>query len=267
MARSSQRLIEPLPGEPAATAMLGDERALLIADYHAGIEAGLRYERGVELPNNADERRQRVLALLADTDADRLVVLGDLGHRIGGADGVEREELDALYEAVVVDRGVAITIAPGNHDGEIEGLFGDREGVTLLPASGGVLGEPPATLGVVHGHTWPDPALLSATTICIGHEHPQVKLEDSVGGYRVKQAWLRGRVDPAAMGDADTAAPPDDAGDPPELVVCPAFNDRSGGTWVNVEEQGFLAPFLPAAMPDAECYLLDGTRLGTYRSV
>ena len=267
MARSPQRLVEPLPGEPAATAMLGDERALLIADYHAGIEAGLRYERGVELPNNADERRQRVLALLADTDADRLVVLGDLGHRIGGADGVEREELDALYEAVVVDRGVAITIAPGNHDGEIEGLFGDREGVTLLPASGGVLGEPPATLGVVHGHTWPDPALLSATPICIGHAHPQVKLEDSVGGYRVKQAWLRGRVDPAAMGDADTAAPPDDAGDPPELVVCPAFNDRSGGTWVNVEEQGFLAPFLPAAMPDAECYLLDGTRLGTYRSV
>jgi len=53
MARSPQRLVEPLPSEPAATAMLGDERALLIADYHAGIEAGLRYERGVELPNNA----------------------------------------------------------------------------------------------------------------------------------------------------------------------------------------------------------------------
>ncbi|MFC7042255.1 metallophosphoesterase [Halonotius sp. GCM10025705] len=267
MARPPSRLVGPIPGEPAATASLGDERALLIADYHAGIEDGLRYERGVELPNNAAERRQRVLALLADTDASRLIVLGDLGHRIGGAEGVEREELDALYEAVVVDRDVAITIAPGNHDGEIEALFGDREGVTILPASGGVLGEPPATLGVVHGHTWPDPALLSATTICMGHEHPQVKLADSVGGYRVEQAWLRGRVDPAALVDRNDSDPPDHAGDSPELVVFPAFNERSGGTWVNVEEQGFLAPFLPAAIPDAESYLLDGTRLGAYRSV
>jgi len=266
MARPPRRLVEPIPGEPAATATLGDERVLLIADYHAGIEEGLRYERGVELPNNAAERRQRVLALLADTAADRLVVLGDLGHRIGGADGVEREELDALYEAVV-DRGVSITIAPGNHDGEINALFGDREGVTLLPASGGVLGEPPATLGVVHGHTWPDPELLSATTICMGHEHPQVKLADSVGGYRVEQAWLRGRVDPAALGDEADGERPDDAGESPELVVFPAFNNRSGGTWVNVEEQEFLAPFLPAAIPDADCYLLDGTRLGAYRSV
>jgi len=267
MARRPHQLVEPIPGDPAAIAALGEERALLIADYHAGIEDGLRYERGVELPNNAAERRQRVLTLLADTDADRLVVLGDLGHRIGGADGVEREELDALYEAVVVDRDVAITIAPGNHDGEIEVLFGDREGVTILPASGGVLGEPPATLGVAHGHTWPDPELLSATTICMGHEHPQVKLADSVGGYRVEQAWLRGRVDPAALIAGADSDQSDDAGESPELVVCPAFNNRSGGTWVNVEEQGFLAPFLPAAIPGAECYLLDGTRLGAYRSV
>ena len=264
------RTVEPVAGEPAATADLGDERALLIADYHAGIEQGLRYERGVELPSNAEQRRQRLLTLLTETDADRLVVLGDLGHQIGEPGGVEGDELDALYEAVVVDQGVELTVAPGNHDGDLDSLFGDREGVTILPASGGVLGEPPATLGVVHGHTWPDPELLSAATICMGHEHPQVKLEDSVGGHRVESAWLRGRVDPAAMleGESDEPAElPTDAADPPELVVCPAFNDRSGGTWINVEGQGFLAPFLPAAIPDAECYLLDGTRLGPFRAV
>ncbi|TQQ82807.1 metallophosphoesterase [Halonotius terrestris] len=261
------RLVEPMAGEPAATVDLGNETALLIADYHAGIEEGLRYERGVELPSNAEHRRQRLLALLSETNADRLVVLGDLGHYIGETEGVEREELDALYEAVVVNRGIEMTIAPGNHDGELAELFGDRDGVTILPASGGLLGEPPATLGVVHGHTWPNPELLSATTICMGHEHPQVKLEDSVGGYRVEQAWLRGRVDPAAMMEKDDSEPPGDAGDPPELVVFPAFNDRSGGTWVNVDGQGFLAPFLPAGIPDAECYLLDGTRLGPFRDV
>jgi hypothetical protein len=38
---------------------------------------------------------------------------------------------------------------------------------------------------------------------------------------------------------------------------------------VNVEGQGFLAPFLPDALVEeaTEAYLLDGTRLGPYRSV
>ena len=255
--------IEPVPGDPAATVDLGGERALLVADYHAGIEAGLRYERGVELPNNAAERRRRLLSLLDSTNADRLVVLGDLGHELGEPEGVEREELDALAEAVVDDRGIDITIAPGNHDGDLDALFGDREGVTILPASGGLLGGESGAVGVVHGHTWPDPELLSASTICMGHEHPQVKLEDSVGGYRVEQAWVRGRIDPATLIDGDPPA----AIEPPELVVFPTFNDRSGGTWVNVEGQEFLAPFLPDAFVDADCYLLDGTRLGPYRGV
>ena len=255
--------IEPVPGDPAATVDLGTERALVIADYHAGIEAGLRYERGVELPNNAAERRRRLLSLLDSTGVDRLVVLGDLGHELGEPEGVEREELDALAEAVVDDRGIEITIAPGNHDGDLDALFGDREGVTILPASGGLLGGESGAVGVVHGHTWPDPELLSASTICMGHEHPQVKLEDSVGGYRVEQAWLRGRVTPDALVDENPSA----HADAPELVVFPAFNNRSGGTWVNVEGQEFLAPFLPDAFVDADCYLLDGTRLGPYRGV
>ena len=52
-----------------------------------------------------------------------------------------------------------------------------------------------------------------------------------------------------------------------ELVVCPAFNDLSGGTWVNVEGQTFLSPFLPNALEEGDAYLLDGTRLGPYDRV
>jgi putative phosphoesterase len=259
-------MVEPVAGEPAATVDLDGERALLIADYHAGIEAGLRYERGVELPNNAADRRQRLLSLLDSTNADRLVVLGDLGHELGEPAGVEREELDALLAAVVDDRGIKITVAPGNHDGELAGVVDDRERVKLLSPSGGLLGESEG-IGVAHGHTWPDSDLLSAGTICLGHEHPQVKLEDSVGGHRAEQAWLRGRVDPTAFVDDDDANQPVDTTGLPELVIFPAFNDRSGGTWVNIDEQEFLAPFLPTAFVDADCYLLDGTRLGPYRQV
>ncbi|GAA0720021.1 metallophosphoesterase superfamily enzyme [Halorubrum trapanicum] len=261
--------VEPVVGEPAAVADLDGERALLVADVHAGIEVGLRYERGVELDSRADERRERLCDLVVETDADRLVVLGDLAHRIGAPDGDEREELETLIRAVT-DR-VPMTLVEGNHDAGVAAAF--AADLDVIGSEGGFLGdEPTSGVAVCHGHTWPDPALLDADVVCTGHEHPQVRLEDAVGGSRVERAWLRGELDPAAFvedaGDErDGSDPPEDDSDPPELVVFPAFNERSGGTWVNVEGQSFLAPYLPAALPAADAYLLDGTRLGDYRQV
>src|SRR6056297_2739014 len=188
MARGSRPTVEPVPEAPAATVDLGAERALVVGDYHAGIEAGLRYERGVELPSDGPARRQRLVELLQNERADRLVVLGDLGHRIGSVEGVEREELDALYKSVVEKRGVSITVAPGNHDGGVADLWDDRAGVDILPQSGGLLGDADRgeAVGVCHGHTWPAPELLSTDVLCLAHEHPTVKLTDSVGGYRTE---------------------------------------------------------------------------------
>ncbi|WP_424014497.1 metallophosphoesterase [Halorubrum xinjiangense] len=250
--------VEPVVGEPAAVADLGGERALLVADVHAGIEVGLRYERGVELDSRADARRERLCDLVAETDADRLVVLGDLAHRIGAPDGDERDELETLITAVT-DR-VPMTLVEGNHDAGVAEAFSDD--LDVIGAGGGVLGD---TVAVCHGHTWPDLELLDADVVCMGHEHPQVRLEDAVGGSRVERAWLRGALDPAAF--VEDGGYKEYGADPPELVVFPAFNERSGGTWVNVEGQSFLAPFLPAALPTGDAYLLDGTRLGEYRRV
>ena len=251
--------VEPLPGDPAAVADVGSERLLVVADVHCGIEAALRYERGVELESNAGVRRERLLSLLDRSRADRLVVLGDLGHRIGDPKGDERDELATLV-AAVTDR-VPLTLVRGNHDGGVAEAFGERIDVT--PGDGTRIGD----VGFVHGHTWPSEAVLSAGTICIGHEHPAVKLTDSVGGSRVEQAWLRGSLDRDVFAEGLGVDPADLDWHDPELVVFPAFNDRSGGTWVNVEGQDFLAPFLPDGLVDGEAYLLDGTRLGDYRRV
>jgi len=252
--------VEPVPGAPAATLDLGDERALAIADYHAGIEVGLRYERGVELDSNAEQRRQRLLALLDRTGADRVVVLGDLVHRIAEPDGTEAEEVRDLLDALDA-RAVPLTLAKGNHDGGIADVFPDR--IDLLPAEGARVG----SVGLVHGHTWPNTEALSASTLCMGHEHPSVRLTDEVGGSRVERAWLRGPLRPEPFRDALGDDADELAWNEPELVVFPAFNDRSGGTWINVEGESFLAPFLPAALESGEAYLTDGTRLGPYREV
>jgi len=251
--------VEPVPDEPAAVADLDGERALVIADYHAGIEVALRYD-GVEIDSRAVERREQLLALLDRTNPDRLVFLGDLAHRIGEPGGAEREELRDLRSAI--PDGVGVLLVKGNHDGEIETTMANgTPGIEVTDTAGIRIGD----VGFAHGHTWPDPEVLRADVVCVGHEHPQVRLEDAVGGRRVERVWLRGDLVPGAFGDH--AGEDGTAGIDGELVVCPAFNEIAGGTWVNVPDQEFLAPFLPEGLADGQAYLLDGTRLGSYRRV
>jgi putative SbcD/Mre11-related phosphoesterase len=260
-------LVDPVPDEPAATVNVDGERALVIADYHAGIEAALRGE-GVEIDSNAFGRRDRFRALLERTDPDRVIFLGDLTHRIGGPEGAEREELDELLSAV--PDAVSVLVVKGNHDGDIETVV-DAE---VTKAGGVRIGD----VGFAHGHTWPAPTVLDAEVVCVGHEHPQIRLEDAVGGRRIERAWLRGDFvtdafeegDDDGGGDEEIIVGSDDedvAGVDSELVVFPAFNDIAGGTWINVDGQSFLAPFLPEGLTNGQAYLLDGTRLGAYRQV
>ena len=245
--------VEPIPDERAAVARTDGETMLVIADYHAGIESVLRVE-GVELDSQAETRRRRVLDLLADTDADRLVILGDLIHAVGDPWESEREELAALFDAIAVP----ITLVKGNHDGQIDAFAEAYDHVTVTEPHGVRIG----SLGFVHGHTWPGREVLEADIVYQGHEQPVVRLEKSGGGSRMEHVWLRGRLTPEAFVDAVPEADIDG-----ELVVFPVFNDRSGGTWINVEGQEFLSPFLPDGLADGEAYLLNGTRLGPFRSV
>nr|WP_234953653.1 metallophosphoesterase [Salella cibi] len=242
--------MEPIPDVPAATATTAGERLLVVADYHAGLEVALRRD-GVELQSAAAERRQRLLGIVTETRPDRVVALGDIGNALGTPSDEEKRELRALFDAVT--ELCPLVVVKGNHDGDIETVAADSEGVTVTGGDGTRIGD----IGFAHGHTWPSASVLSAETLCVAHEHPQVRLEDEVGGARTERAWLRGGVNPDAFTAQSLAA------EATQLVVFPAFNDRVGGTWVN-ENDAFLAPFLPEALADGEAYLLDGTRLGRY---
>ncbi|ELZ12322.1 metallophosphoesterase [Natrinema thermotolerans DSM 11552] len=267
-APSRQPLVEPVPGEPAATATIGHERALLIADYHAGYEAGLRYERGVDVPSQAPDRRERLAALLERIRPDRLVVCGDLMHSIGDPGGAERGELEVLFESFPSD--LAVTVVKGNHDGRIETWLGESDDISATVEVVAGAGVARGDVGVCHGHTWPSRAVLESDVVCLGHEHPCVRLEDEVGGSRVERAWLRGRLAPEPFRDRseyEGVSWLEGAAEPPRAVVIPAFNELVGGTWTNVAGQSFLSPFLPTGLADGEAYLLDGTRLGPYESV
>jgi putative SbcD/Mre11-related phosphoesterase len=245
--------LEPVPDAPAATTRVDGERLLVVADYHAGIEVALAIERGIEVESRAASRRERLVGLVESTRPDRLVVLGDLMHSIGDPGGGERDEIEALVDALP---DVPITLVKGNHDGAIEEWL---PRVEVTSGDGVRMG----AVGFAHGHTWPARDALEAEILCVGHEHPQVRLEDQVGGGRVERVWLRGPMTAGPFRERDA----DLAWRDPELVVLPAFNELAGGTWVNVEGQEFLAPFLPDGLADGEAFLLDGTRLGGYRTI
>ncbi|MFA9504168.1 metallophosphoesterase [Natrinema sp. H-ect1] len=267
-APSRQPLVEPVPNEPAATATIGRDRALLVADYHAGYEAALRYERGVDVPSQAPDRRERLEALLERIRPDRLVVCGDLMHSIGDPGGAERGELEVLFESFPSD--LAVTVVKGNHDGRIETWLGESDDISATVEVVAGAGVARGDVGVCHGHTWPSRAVLESDVVCLGHEHPCVRLEDEVGGSRVERAWLRGRLAPDPFRDRpeyEGVSWLEGAAEPPRAVVIPAFNELVGGTWTNVAGQSFLSPFLPTGLADGEAYLLDGTRLGPYESV
>lgn len=251
-------MVEPVPGAPAATAIIDGRQTLIIADYHAGIEAAMRRD-GVELEDGAPRRRNRLVGLLADTDADHLVVVGDLVHSIGDLARAERRELAALFDAL----SVPMTLVKGNHDGDIEAVRADldvieEDALTVTDSFGIRLGD----IGFVHGHSWPRADVVTAETLCMGHEHPVVRLTDEVGGTRFEQVWVRGALVSDPFRERGLDVPIDG-----NLVVFPAFNQLTQGTWVNAPAQEFLTPFLPAGVDNPEAYLLDGTRLGPIRDI
>lgn len=242
--------VEPIVGAPAATITLDGERVLVLADVHAGIELGLRYRDGVRVPSRAADRREDLARLVEEVDPSAVLVVGDLMHSIGDPARAERRELEALVEALPDD--VGLSVVKGNHDGDLEGWL---TGATVHDAPGIVCDG----VAFSHGHTWPPAAALEAEVLVIGHEHPRVRLEDEVGGAAVHRVWLRGLLDGDLVAEHLGVDPPAVA---PRLVVLPAFNELSGGTWINVEGESFLVPYLPAGLREPEGYLLDGTRLG-----
>ena len=199
--------VEPIGGAPAALVRTQTARILAVGDVHAGIEDALRYERGVELPSAAADRRHRLLGHCHALDPDGVVILGDIGHSIAAPRGEESEEIATLLTALA--SYWPVTITPGNHDGDLRQWL-DASG-SIAPAVRAMIDvSPPAGtvidgVGFLHGHTWPDPTVVEQSLICAAHEHLAVRLPDSVAGTVRPLAWLRASVARAALTDSGAA--------------------------------------------------------------
>ena len=159
--RSHSRVSEPQPlvNEPALT--VGS--TLVLADLHIGIEHELALS-GINIPSQVDRRIDRVLRYLATTNAQRVVLLGDVKHTISKTSALERHDiprfLRSLAECAPVD------ILPGNHDAGIEYWLprDSRFRIEIHPSKGCSING----AGLLHGHTWPSSDLLHCDYVIMG---------------------------------------------------------------------------------------------------
>ena len=170
---------EFMPQGPALI-VVNTMRVLVVADTHFGAETFLA-RHGLHIQSNSDERLNRLLKCIDDSNCDLLVLLGDVKHSIPVTTWQEINEMPKIFSKI--REKVPFKVMPGNHDVGIGRFLEDGE---LLEKEGAVIDG----VGYIHGHTYPSGDLLGRLIVC-GHAHPVVCLYDEVGcSLRSQPAYL-----------------------------------------------------------------------------
>ncbi len=215
-ARTSPRAPEDGPQQRLAVALAGErielcaDRALFwvaastlfVADVHLGKAAAFR-AGGIPLPRGGTQADlARLSAVLAETGARRLIVLGDFLHAAAG----RVTALDAAFRTWRAKHaGLEMVLVRGNHD--------DRAGDP--PAAWGVdvVAEPHPLAPFLACHVPVSPA--TGYALC-GHVHPGVRLRGRGDDAAVLPCYVLGRrraILPAFGGFTGVARVPSRQGD------------------------------------------------------
>ena len=227
----------------------GDERNLVVADTHFGIEADL-ISRGLHFRSRTSERLERLMQTIDLSDPDNLILLGDIKHSIPTLTRQEFSELPGILDALR-DR-VPLIIFPGNHDIGLERFVHVDE---LRPRDGAVVDG----VGYLHGHMNPAPSLLG-NLIVLGHHHPLLSLHDEVGCALQEPAYVRTTL--ATLGESIGAGT-----GTTRLLFMPAFNELAGYDILRIVKDPFSPLSRGMNIADAEIILADGTFIGPVSTV
>ncbi len=246
-------IVSPLLNEPALV-VENTFKTLAIADVHLGIEWDLYYS-GISIPSQVEKRKKRIINYIKKVKPDRIIFLGDLKHNVPKTSWQEKREIPEFLEELTAF--ASVDIVPGNHDCEIENLI--PENVAVHSMKGFVLD----SVGYFHGHTWPDAELLCASYVIMSHNHPAIRLTDSLGHSVSEPVWIRTHFIETAFRRQykirNWIAP--------EVIIMPAFNELCGGIPFNESmHEELLGPIFvnhAVELENARAFLLDGTDMGT----
>ena len=266
-------MIRPIYNYPALLIKNSKSIKLVVADIHIGFEKEL-VDKGIRIPSQTDKLLNKIVNIALENNVDEVVLLGDIKHTIPKPTRRELSEIARFIEKLTERFNVAII--PGNHDGGLRELVRDYKGIKFQDARGMVLELEDTKIGLLHGHTWPSPKLLTCKTIILGHTHPVVEFYDSFGFRYTLQVWVKVPIDREILVEVYPKKLLYEYGfksiddlevNITHVIVMPAFNNYLSGNSINSSEtpRPLLGPLLEskaALIGESEIFLLDGTYLG-----
>lgn len=156
-----------------------EHRLLAVADLHLGYAWTHRAQGQLMPVTPKDNALDRLKALIADYEPERIVLLGDIVHRALPVPAL-LEELRALVE--IADGKRELILLAGNHDRKLQQLLKQLDCEAVLKTEY-VAGE----TVLLHGDR---PAARPGGRYVIGHEHPAISLGDGVATSRKFPCFL-----------------------------------------------------------------------------
>lgn len=193
---------------------------LVISDLHLGLEGSMT-SKGSYVPRfQLEDIKEEIEDLQEKTEADRILVNGDLKNQYSTS-YTEKQELDEFLSFLQKEFEEVILVK-GNHDTILDNTA-EKHGLELeeYHLEDGVL--------FTHGHMSMDYFEdLEYETVVIGHEHPALALTDDVGVKEKVSCVLYGEIKNGK-----------------NIIVLPAYSKIANGSEVNnMPRQEFLCPVL-----------------------
>ena len=175
--------IEVAPGlwiSDLLCAWLPERKAVVVADLHLGFEAVAAAD-GACFPNRQKPVLLRRLGAILDRFRPSLVVsAGDFKHNFGKGARLEIDEVREVVE--YLDSKADLSFVRGNHDNFLAGALPPGQS---LPESIGL-----GRFRVAHGHREQGTPPKGVVATILAHEHPSLRLRDTVGGRSSAPAFL-----------------------------------------------------------------------------
>lgn len=261
-----------LANEPAL--LVG--KTLIIADLHIGIENIFRQSR-IKVGSQTNRMIKRLENLLKSTRAERLIILGDIKHKVPGISWQEIKEVPKFLK--YFQKLVDIELVTGNHDSNLKDILED---VKIYPSSGFLLKTGPHVLYLMHGNAYPSKDIFKAKQVISAHIHPEFNFKNKMGYRWKEQVWLKTKLNIKKLSEKIKVKTNVKQLD---LIIMPAFNPLAGGgvNWhfdiksksrkkmqclishYNEKKRGSIMNYVD--LKNTEIYLLDGIFLGKLKNI
>lgn len=205
------RIVDTLP-------ILEIKNALVIADLHLGYEIAMT-EYGVMIPKvQLSEEVEMLKKAMEKSNANILIINGDLKHEFGRSDYHEYKEVKTFLEKAR-KHFEKIVVVKGNHDNYIENILKRFKNIEVCNEFEF------NNFYFLHGHK-ETLKIFKKQNIVLAHEHPAILLEHEYSKEKIP-CFLYGRIRGI------------------NIIVLPPFSSLAGGSEINIlPKHELLSPIL-----------------------